>query len=217
MNLPPPKKLTIFLLFSFFDLVSILVPYSSFFCSIEAFCLSLPSYASRSTSSLLTPPLILPKTRSLVDLLIFCTFGATREEWKKIKCKGWNGREGPTFILSGPIELFPKIVTLFAKHWIGSWILIWAKHCSFLLDFENALLPKHDIDSLMPFSCSFSLDFKNMLLPKRGIGSLMPFPRSFSLDIVSMKRQKVPMDVRRRVLLSSINFPSTTSMTNSIA
>ncbi len=155
MNLLPPKKLTIFFLFSFSDLVSILVPYSSSFCSIEVFFLSLPSYASRSTSSLLIPLLILQKTRSLVDLLIFCTLGATREEWKKIKCKGWNGREGPTFILSGPIKLFPKIITLFAKHRIGSWILIWAKCCSFLLDFENVLLPKHDIDSLMPFSCSF--------------------------------------------------------------
>jgi hypothetical protein len=36
------------------------------------------------------------------------------------------------------------------------------------LDFENALLLKHNINSLMPFPCSFSLDFKNALLPKCG-------------------------------------------------
>jgi hypothetical protein len=65
------------------------------------------------------------KTRSLVDLLIFCTLGAIWEEWEKIKCEGWNGKEGPIFILGGLIKLFPKIVVLFVKCGIGSWIPIW--------------------------------------------------------------------------------------------
>jgi hypothetical protein len=42
----------------------------------------------------------------------------------------------------------------------------------------------------------------------------MPFLRYFLLDIVSTKRQKVPMDARRWILLSSIDFPSMTLMTN---
>jgi hypothetical protein len=37
------------------------------------------------------------------------------------------------------------------------------------------------------------------------------------LDTISTKRQKVPMVARRWVLLSSINFPSMTLTTNSIA
>ncbi len=41
----------------------------------------------------------------------------------------------------------------------------------------------------------------------------MPFLHSSSLDIVSMKRQKMPMDARRWVLLSSSEFPSTTNFT----
>jgi hypothetical protein len=36
----------------------------------------------------------------------------------------------------------------------------------------------------------------------------------FSLDTISTKRQKMPMDARRRVLLLSINFPLTTLMIN---
>ncbi len=47
-----------------------------------------------------------------------------------------------------------------------------------------------------------------MLLPKCGINWLMSFPCFYSLDIISMKRQKVPMDARRQILLSSNNFPS---------
>jgi len=97
---------------------------------------------------------------------------------------------------------------------IGFWISIQVT-LTFLLDFQNALLLKHNIGSLMPFPRSFSFDFENALLPKRNINSLISFPHYFSLDIVSTKRQKVPMDVRRRVLLPSIYFPSTTLMTNS--
>jgi hypothetical protein len=97
---------------------------------------------------------------------------------------------------------------LSAKRGIGSWILIRMTHYTFSLDFENVLLLKHDIMLVMPFSRSFPLNVKNMLLPKCDISSLMPLPHSFSLDIISMKRQKVPMDVRRWVLLSSNDFPS---------
>jgi len=42
----------------------------------------------------------------------------------------------------------------------------------------------------------------------------MPFPHSFLLDIISTTRQKVAMDAKRRVLPPSIDFPSTTLMTN---
>ncbi len=56
--------------------------------------------------------------------------------------------------------------------------------------------------------------FRNALLLKHDIGSLMPFPHSFFLDIISTTRQKVLMDARRRVLPPSIDFPSTTLMTN---
>jgi len=127
---------TAFLLFSFSSSISISVPSSSSFCSKVAFILSLPSYASLFASSLLTPPFILVKTRSLVDLPIFYILGVTQEEWEKIKCKGWNEKEGPTFILGGPIKLFPKTIVLFVKHSINSWISIWVKHYTFLLDSE---------------------------------------------------------------------------------
>jgi len=68
----------------FFGSVSISVPSSSFY-STTTFCLSLPSYESFSTSSLFIPPFILPKTKSLVDLPIFCTLGVIRKEWEKRK------------------------------------------------------------------------------------------------------------------------------------
>lgn len=97
---------------------------------------------------------------------------------------------------------------------VGFWIPIRVKHCTFSLEFENALLSKHDIGSLMPFPRYFSLDFENALLLKRKINSLMSFPHYFSLDIVSTKRRKVPMDVRRRDV-PSIDFPSTTLTINS--
>ncbi len=72
------------------------------------------------------------------------------------------------------------------------------------------LLLKRDIILVMPFLRFFSLDVENRLLLKCDIDSLMPFPRSISLDIVSMKRQKVPMDVSRWVLFPTNDFPSTT-------
>ncbi len=65
----------------------------------------------------------------------------------------------------------------------------------------------------LPFLRSFSSDSKNTSLSKCNIGSLMPFPHSFSLDIISTKRQKVLMDVRKWVLLSSNYFPSITEST----
>jgi hypothetical protein len=121
-------------------------------------------------------PFIFPKTSFVVDLPIFYILGTTWEEWEKRKCKGWNGRKGPTFILGGPTKLFPNIVTLFAKHGIGSWILIWVTHWT------------------------FSLNFKNALLSKCGIGLLMLFPLSFSLNITSIqwankKCRWIPEDV----------------------
>jgi hypothetical protein len=39
------------------------------------------------------------------------------------------------------------------------------------------------------------------------------FSSSHSLDIISTKREKVPVDARRQVLLSSNNFPSITNST----
>jgi len=136
--------------------------------------------------TLFIPLLILPKTEVWVKLPIFCTLRAIWKEWKKRKCKEWNGRKGPTFIFGGPTELFLKIIVLFAKCNIGFWILIRVT------------------------CCTSSLDFKNLLLPKCGINWLMPFPCSFSLDILSMKRQKVLMDARKRILFSSNDFPSRT-------
>jgi hypothetical protein len=50
------------------------------------------------------------------------------------------------FILSGPIELFLKVIALFIKHSIGSWILIRAMRYASLLDYENPLLPRHGVD-----------------------------------------------------------------------
>ncbi len=44
--------------------------------------------------------------------------------------------------------------------------------------------------------------------------NLMPFSRCFLLDVVSTERQKLPMDAKRWVLLSSIKFLSMTLMTN---
>ncbi len=178
ISLTPLEK--IFLLLSFSSLASI--PSSSLFCSIIIFCPFLFNYENLFASSLFTLPFILPKTKSFVDLLIFCTLWVIWMKWKKIKCKGWNGKEGPTFIFGGPIELF-------VKHGVGYWILIWAMHCTFSLDSANTLLPKRDINSLMPFVLSFLLDSKNVVLSKHDIGSLMPFSRSFSLDTISMKRQ----------------------------
>ncbi len=178
--------MSIFLLFSFFNLISILIPSYSSFCFITYFCLSLPSCASLFASSLFTPPLILPKTKIWDELLIFCTLGATKQEWKKRKCKRWNGRKGPTFILGGLIELFLKTITLFAECGIGYWIPIWVAHYTFSLDFENALLLKtwHWFNDV--FFVFFFLGLKNVLLSKCGISWLRPFSHSFSMDIVSM-------------------------------
>jgi len=115
-------------------------------------------------------------------------------EKKKMQRLKWE--KGSTFIVNGPTKLFPKIIALFMKHCIGSWISIWATHYIVLLDSENALLPKCNIGSFVPFSHFFLLDFEKALLPKCDIGSLMPFLRSFVLDTISTKRQKVPMDVK---------------------
>jgi hypothetical protein len=104
---------------------------------------------------LLITPLILLNINFLMDLPIFCILGGIREEWNKRKCKGWNGREGPTFTFGGPTDLLTKIVTLFTKCGIGSWTLIWTTHCTFSLDFKNALLSKCDSNSLMFFPCFF--------------------------------------------------------------
>jgi hypothetical protein len=154
---PTSIEKTHFHFLSFFNYVSILVASTSSFCSTTSFYLSFSRCESLSTASLFTP-CILPKTDFLVVLAIFCTLGATQEEWGKKKCKMWNGREGPTFILGGPIELFPIIIVLFIIHGISSWILIRATHYTFSLDSENVLLPKHDTNFLMLFSHSFSLD-----------------------------------------------------------
>jgi hypothetical protein len=91
---------------------------------------------------------------------------------------------GSHIILGGPIELFPKTIMLFANCGIGYWISIRVTSGTTLLDFENTLLLKHGIISMMPFLLSFPLDFENTLLSKCGISSLMPFLHSFSLDIV---------------------------------
>jgi hypothetical protein len=72
---------------------------------------------------------------------------------------------GPTFLLDGPTELFPKIVVLFVKCDIGFWILIWAMSGTVLLDFKNMLLSKHGIVSMMPFSLFF-LGFQNNIVVK---------------------------------------------------
>lgn len=154
---PTSIEKTHFQFFSFFNYVSILVPSSSSFCSITTFYLSFFCCESLSTSSLFTP-CILPKTNFLVVLLIFCTLGATQKEWEKRKCKEWNGRESPTFILGGPTELFPITTALFTKHGIISWILVQVTHYTFSLDSKNTLLPKRDINLLMLFLHSFSLD-----------------------------------------------------------
>jgi hypothetical protein len=53
-----------------------------------------------------------------------------------------------------------KTTTLLAKRGIGSKIPIRVTHYTLSLDFENALLPKSDIISMMPFLRSFSLDFE---------------------------------------------------------
>lgn len=188
IKLPRLKKVIIFLL-SFFGLISISIPSFSSFCSTIAFYLSLASYASLFVSSLFIPPLILLKTKARVNLLIFYTRATIQKDWKKRKCEGWNGRKGPTFILSGLIKLFPKTTTLFTKHDINSQIPIWVTHCSFLLDSKNALLSKCNIDSLMLFARSPLLDSKNTL-SKCNISSLMPFPRSFLLDIILMKGKR---------------------------
>ncbi len=188
--LPPQDRLIIFHFLSFFDFVSISVPSTSSFWFIT-FCLSLSCCESLYASSLFTP-FIFPKTNFIMVLLIFWSLRMTRKEWKKRKCKGWNEREGPTFIFGGPTKLFPKITTLFAKHDIDSWILIWVTHCTFSLDFKNALLPKHNINSLMLF------------------------PRSFLLDTISMNKQKMSMDAKRHVLLSSTNSSSMTLTTVSV-
>jgi hypothetical protein len=45
----------------------------------------------------LLSPLFLPKINTLVDLPIFYTPRSTQKERKKRKCKGWNGKEGPTW------------------------------------------------------------------------------------------------------------------------
>jgi hypothetical protein len=115
--------MTLFFFVSSF--VSILVPPSSSFYFAKALCLFFSCYISLSTSSLLTPALII---NLLVDLLKFYILGAIRKEWKKRKCKGWNGKKGPTFILSGWTKLFIEKVALFSKHNIGSWIPIQTMH-----------------------------------------------------------------------------------------
>lgn len=107
------------------------------------------------------------------------------------KWKGWNGKEGPTFILGRLAKLFPKRATLFANCGIDSWILIQAMCCTFSLEFENVLLPK----------CSHQ--FANVV------------SSFFSLDIVSRNKQNVPMDARRHVLVSSTDYTMTKSTTNS--
>ncbi len=90
------EKLTIFHLLSFSSSISISIPSSSSFCSIIALCVSFLNCESLFASSLLSP-LFLPKINTLVDLPIFYTPRSTQKERKKRKCKGWNGKEGPTW------------------------------------------------------------------------------------------------------------------------
>jgi hypothetical protein len=87
--LPPLEKLIIFHFLSIFSSLLFL-----FLLYINLLPIS-PCCESLFASSLLTPPFILLKINFLVDLQILCTLRATWEEWKKRKCKGWNGREGP--------------------------------------------------------------------------------------------------------------------------
>jgi hypothetical protein len=76
----PSEKLTIFLLLLFSSFFSISIPSSSSLCSTTTFYLSLSNCENLYASSLLTPPFILLKTKTLVDLPIFCTLGFIRME-----------------------------------------------------------------------------------------------------------------------------------------
>jgi hypothetical protein len=105
--LPLPYRLIIILFLSFSNYVSILVPPSTSVCSIVPFRLFL-------TSMLFFLPLIYWLLLSFFWTFFFgciyqffCTWGVIWEEWKKRKCKRWNGRKGPTFILNWPVELIP--------------------------------------------------------------------------------------------------------------
>jgi hypothetical protein len=195
MNLLPPKKLTIFILLSFSGSISILVPSSSFFYCIEYFYLSLHRCPSLFTSSLFIPPFILPKTKVQIKLLIFCTLGAIKKEWKKRKYKGWNGKEGPTFILDGPTELFLKTL-----HCLWSTISLLDINSSdalyLFVGFLKCIFAKMRHWFNDAFFTLFFLGFWNVLLPKCNISWLMPFLHSFLLD------------ARKWVLLSSNNFLS---------
>ncbi len=99
--------------------VSISVPPSSFLYYVATLCLSLFYYTSL-FASLFIPPFMFPKNNFLVYIKNFCILGTNWKEWDKRKCKGWNGRKGPTFKLSGLVKLFLKTITLFAKRGINS-------------------------------------------------------------------------------------------------
>ncbi len=87
--------------------------------------------------------------------------------------------------------------------------------CFFSLDLENTL-PKHNIGSLMPFRYFFIGLRKRVIVETRHqfTNALSTF---FFVRYHFNKKAKVPMDVRRWVLLSSIDFPSTTLTTDSTA
>ncbi len=85
---PTFAKNTITFFFFIFGFVSILIPSSSSFYFATTFYLFFSCCDNLSASSLFTHLFILLKTNVLVNLLNFCTLGATQEEWKKRKCKG---------------------------------------------------------------------------------------------------------------------------------
>jgi hypothetical protein len=103
--LPLSERLTMILFFSISSFISILVPPSSSFWSAITFYLSFYCCDSLSTSSLFIPPLIFPKIVFLVCTKFLHSRNNLRR-MKQINCKGWNGRKGTTFILSGLAKFF---------------------------------------------------------------------------------------------------------------
>ncbi len=192
----------IFLLFSFFGLVSILVPS---FCFTIDFCLSLLSCASLSSSSLFRggpppPPLYLSKNYSLgqtIDFLHSTSYLKGMREKKMQKVK-WE-RGSHIYIRWTNWVIFENNRVV-CEMWYRSLDTNLGDALYFFVGFQKRIIVEtwHWFNDA--FFVFFFLWFWKCVVVETWHQLTNPFSHSFSLDIVSTKIQKVPMDVRRWIL-----------------